>query len=335
MIEFKQVKIKRNNKSIPDVIFASNEIALEVSDWFDLKMTAEEFFGLILLRLGFKADDHVLFGNYDKNEHSFQCLVNDKDVYDVKFKNIDFGKSYTEVIINKGDIEYGYGCVPREHTELGMIISLAWYRKKLINGMEYMRVLSSDSAKFLFRLGDYSLEFEVDKPTSVKLSLFDDNGRYSKYRVNNEDKLVEYLSSLTFPNSIVDIYKKICEISLSDVGQYPKFFLKVSKKLESGEMVITDLIDLKYGNMEFFTMTKDGKTVTINDRDKTLECSSLNQLFKFSVSPDNTINCSFSAKDIEEMANYSQNLIFRDFGESLEESVYVRKLATETFPRRR
>ena len=58
--------------------------------------------------------------------------------------------------------------------------------------------------------------------------------------------------------------KKICEISLENIKNYPKISIEVKRKEIDNSDKITDNILIRNGILKKFTMTKNKKTVTID-----------------------------------------------------------------------
>lgn len=58
--------------------------------------------------------------------------------------------------------------------------------------------------------------------------------------------------------------KKICEISASSVNDSPSFKIEVKRKLDKENNKTTDMISLNHGQLKKFTITKDGRTITID-----------------------------------------------------------------------
>ena len=122
------------------------------------------------------------------------------------------------------------------------------------DGVSYVRKLSNDRVYINLCYDDYKLELEVVKPKNLDLSLYDSDWGYSRYRLDNEIGVKNYLLDF-FPiiisGDIVSVYKEIVKLSFdNDVSRYPEFILKFSFCDK-----ITDLIHLKYGVLERFGVT--------------------------------------------------------------------------------
>lgn len=254
-----------NDRSIPMVEFNNClELEMILSDWLSNNRTLQENTGLLLYKLGLVSDglDKVLIFNYNKGDNSFICMINSEEYYYIKLKNLNLDGFNPEIEVRKGNQRYVYECISIPNIELGMRI----YMKEYCiyeNKICFTRSLSMDSVVFNIDYGKYILEFGVSKPNDLNVSLFDGLGNYSYYSLENEEELMRYFKSLKFPVSIIDIYKRICEISLGDVNKYPRILLKIYKRDKYLNKRVVDLVHLSYGNLLEFGMT-------IKNRNRTL-----------------------------------------------------------------
>lgn len=261
--------VKNIDRTIPNVSFNEcNDLKLLITDWLGNENTASENLGLLMYKLGIVVDrdDIVQIYNFNNRDCSFRCVVNDMNVYDIRIKNLNVLGFNTEIEISNFNVKKVYECIPMNEIDLGMRV-IQKEHSVYQNGVCYTRGLSRDKALFTVRKKNYVLEFGVSKPNDVVVPLFGDDGRYAKYEVDNELELVKYLNELNFNESIVDIYKKICEISLSDVSKYPRIFVKMYIDNFKSQK-ITGLIHLMNGQLEKFGMAIDSADrIVFIDRD--------------------------------------------------------------------
>ena len=263
MFELKSNIVKKYDRSVPDVNFENDEILWKLVNIINTDRNIYQYIGLLLLRFGFEPEDSVLLCNYNHDDCSFDCVLNKKECYRIKF-NFPCSK----IIISRHNMIYGYECEPLECSELKMKVSLGSYSYTYEDGMRFTRYLSREKVRFAISICDYVLEFELDKPDDIDLGLFDEYGSYAKYRLDNEEDLTNYLSSLKiFSKSIVDIYYELCEKYIDDVRRYPNFSLKLSTLDSDGNLKLIDLIHLKYGELEKFGMTAYGRTIFLDKDD--------------------------------------------------------------------
>ena len=196
---------------------------LELASVFNTNKNMYYFMGLVLLRLGFEPEDNILLTNYNRDDCSFLCVVNDDNYYKIRIDKND-----SEIVMNTFSSEFGYVCEEQSFSEIGMRISLGRYTIGYSNGVKFTRYFSRENMKFKFEFRNYILDLELEKPKGLELPLFKD-GIYQKYKLENEEDLVEYMIGLGTNINVVDCYKKLCELYIGDVSKYPQFILRKSK----------------------------------------------------------------------------------------------------------
>ena len=178
-------------------------------------------------------------------------------------------------------------------------------------------------------MGEYRLELKLDKPNDVRLPLFDEKGTYAKYKLENEEEIFDYFGSLTFPISIIDIYKEISSKFLGDISKYPEFSLKLSKITKSGEVKVTDFIDLSNGNFERMGMITDNDYVVCLDKNDNwrveLPACKTNPSHFTMVSDGGKIACTFNFDDNRCIRDYVNKPLSVDINVANEEIASVKK----------
>lgn len=333
MLDVKSMTEKKYDRSIPKISFENEGIILELLDLINNDMSIYQYMGLLLLNLGFETEDNIFLCNYDKKDNSFDCMLNNNERYRIKF---NFDNNQIDVTIHNN--VYGYECEKIERSELGMRVSLGSYTYEYDDGMKFTRVLSRDKAKFIVSLCGYIMELELEKPDDVILPMYDDKGCYAKYRLDNEDNLTKYLCSfVVFDNSIIDIYKKLCEVYIDDVSRYPDFSLKMSTPDEDGNLKIIDLIHLKYGELEEIAVTKDERTIFLDKYNNwSFEAPAEDLLpVNFSMTSKNgKVSCVFSAMEDYDLARqYLPDGLENDMDIANEEVIKIRRKVREVFNR--
>lgn len=334
MFDLKNNSVKRFDMTIPSVNFENENIILELGQLCNTDKNMYYYMGLVLLRLGFDPEDSVLLSNYDKENYSFDCVVNDECCYKIR---ID--KSSSEIVMNTLNSEFGYVCEEQSFSEIGMRISLGRYSINYPNGVKFTRYLSRQDMKFKVELSGCILELELSRPKGLELPLFID-GIYAKYKLDNEEDLVEYITGLDTNISLVDIYKKLYESYIGDISKYPRFMLRKSKKI-NGELKATDLILLKDGKLEQIGVTHYDRTVFLDKDDNwSYEIPMEGSLpVDFSMSfQDGKKTCTFSffedeefSSDCIDMMDYIKNGIRDDVRIAMDEVTYVRRKVLEIF----
>jgi len=294
-------------KSIPTIIFNDcNELELLLGDWLGNNKSSYENMGLLMYKLGIVQDENVIIQicKYRKEDNSFYCIVDSGQIYQIRFKNLNVKEFNPEIEVSVCNEKFTYECIPMNMNELGMRViqkSYSIYQ----NGITYIRYLSMDNALYVVDNGRYVLEFGVSKPKEMTLPLFDGQGNYSKYKLNNEEDLVSYLISLDYPLSVIDVYNDIKRISLGDVNEYPRLLLKISKKnLKLGNKV-TDLIHINNGVLDNFGISVNGRVIMLDkDGNWSYESDDNSSSIKISLDENtNKINYNICVNNYENLDN--------------------------------
>lgn len=279
------------NRFVPKVSFDSKELEAYMFDFvcknMGDSMSVRGYLGLVMIRLGFDVDDKIELCNFnrDKKEDYFLCKVNNMECYDIKFENISDRKRHTKITLVNNNIAITYECFPLKVSELGVRIVPVMECVEYENGSSYIREYSREDVKIKIISGNYRFELEVVKPKELELPLYDRDGLFSRYRLDNEDVLRDILLGYFLKWNVKDIismYKDICEISLgSDMYKYGELYLKY---INNGE--ITDIIHLKKGELENFGMTlpEMGRALFLNkDGSWSYKMNDRNDLFSYSM----------------------------------------------------
>lgn len=254
------------DRTVPVVNFDSKELEGFMYDFMmeningntfvEMDKSINEYIGSVMLRLGFKSDDKIVLRDRYRSDNSrtISCVVNDLGYYEIKFMNVGNSRLNTEITLVCYNEECTYECIPYRLSGIGIRMFKTKEEEMYADGVSYVRELSDDRAKFNLIYDDYELELCVEKPKSLELPLYDSNWEYSRYRLDNELILKCYLLDF-FPiimsGDIVNVYKEIVKLSLgNDVSKYPEIVLKFSYCNK-----VTDLIYLKYGELERFGVT--------------------------------------------------------------------------------
>ena len=212
-------------------------------------------FGSILKRASVDKDEICTLTNLDEKNFSFNCHL-ERANKDAKITlrwgdPIDEPAHFTyedQDISSTYEYFYFRGERPSELTLTSYTINDG---EKAFN-----RKLFSHIAYFIVADDKHNLSITIRKPAT--------NGYSSeKYRLNNEDELQEYLLNVALPVDIDELYKRIRDISLGDISEYPEIHI-IAKDITNGEDKITDEIVLVGGDLYVHTNTKNGRTITID-----------------------------------------------------------------------
>lgn len=184
----------------------------------------------------------------------------------------------------------------------------------------YLRNYSNDKVDINVSYNDYRFYLEVYYGAG-----------FSTRKLDNEKELMKYLVGLTFPISIVDVYKKICEISLGDVSKYSRIVIRCCNVKDNVKE--TDLIVLEDGNFGEFGITKNDKTIFIDKYGNyTYRMSDLTTDVEISISSDDRTKCEISTKDGNCMDEYIDSLlVVTDINDARYEKEETKKLVRTIF----
>ena len=273
----------------------------------------ESEFSIILSKVGIDKTETCILDNLDIDTFSFNChLFNAKRDVKISLRISDPDYITIEDKDTTKTYEYFYYLDGRP-SELTLDSFTIKNEETVFN-----RDLWVTKAYFTVTSGDYSLSIGVDKPDREYCP--------NNYRLANEEQLQEYLLGISLPTDISELYKKVRDISLGDVSDYPEISFQV-KKLGNGdeEETLTDSIILKDGKMQSFTRTKDGRTVTLDKNDNWLFTS---PKLSINSSNDGKINYSLSMNSYEELV---ANLLVNQFPNVNEEVFEVKQLVKTIF----
>ena len=328
MVELKRNVTRMRGRGIPGISFENEETKLGIANLYSDKEDIYEYLALILLRFEFEPEDMIFICNYNKEDNSFDC-VRDKEF--VCRLRID--KDNNEIIVSKYNEERGYKCIIEERAEIGMIIMLDRYIYMCQDGTVYARYFSRDYAKFVVEDCGYRLELQIDRPKYIKLDLFDEDGKYAKYRLDNETYIMEYLMEYALYQDITNVYNTLSIHYLDDVSRYPNFYLRKYKIGKNEKLV--DLVHLKNGELEKFGMTDYGMTVFLDkDNNWTYKVSKDDAVpVDFSMSScDGKVSRSFSFDEKDtSVKEYIDNEIDSEVETALDEVRDIKKLTRRMF----
>jgi len=113
-------------------------------------------------------------------------------------------------------------------------------------------------------------------PISCKIKIKNDKYTFSlfTYSINpnnkndlilpNEEEVKKYLLSLTFPINITEVYTNLYNLSLINYDSINNLSIRV-EKINENHSVITDEIIINNDKLDLLTVTKNGKTITLDN----------------------------------------------------------------------
>lgn len=269
---------------VPDVIFEDIELQVMIGWWlgllslpvgYDIELRngiflgAKEYyvskkqfdeitfmFGMVLKKMGIDSNETCVLSQFDKDKFMFHCHFNEMGKSaKISMEWGDMIDVVPELTIDYDNLSKTYEFYSgRKNRE--MRLELTHYE---IMNSENGNVLWHDVSAYRSSMGvncdEYHFLLEVDQPVGDSSDLF---------RLKNEKELEQYLLGLSFPVAIDEVYHKICDLALDSMYIYPSLLLKVEKEINGETVFVTDLVATQNGQMTDFTITRDGRTISID-----------------------------------------------------------------------
>ena len=344
-------KMEHKLMDIPKVVFEDLELQVTIGQWLGIlssqkgfgnseftiytHLNAEELmermdipfekleeitakFGFLLRLTGIESEETCILNKFNKDEFSFNCHF-DNSGNDAKISlrwesMMDCGPEFIIEYPNERKT-YDYH---KEYKDSPTRLELQHYTiNNPLNGNSYHRLLSPYNAYFTLENCEYSFLVKIGKPESIETDVFS----YYAFSLENEEELKQYLLGLTFPFEIREVYKKICEISVKSIGEYPNFIMELKRTIDEKNSKQTDLISLKHGQLNKFVTSKNEKTIAFDGDGNWSYCSP-----KLIISQTHNGNINYSLNEIlsNELSNVSSP--FEQFNEVSQEVEQVKRL---------
>lgn len=335
----------------PIVIFDNDNVEKMISYWLEIDGDyTNTYLEIILGKLGFGFDDKVYVYGYTKN-CDLLFRVNDYEEYRINMSSKD---NIPVVSFIKDEVSDEYLCIVDKYGRFEVELKLLGYKdnefmveekeeiKEDVSKVNDVQVIEDEEEKHLDPFEEMSssrgyLNYRVVNGLYVIELNFSKYELY--YGILNRQKVFEYLSTLSFPVSIFDVYKKICEIAqITDINKFSLFDLRILKwtlnEELGGDYEITDLITLSDGELIELMVTRNGKQIYSN-QEGNWSCDMDKSLVEFTTIKNyNSISFNtkvkFKNEDIidEEVAN-------EDVMNAKIEVAKVKKLAKDTFTKKK
>lgn len=352
--------IKGKNPSYPIVKFKSKELEKRLSSCYVWNKPISKCLDEILSELGLDANAEILIDGYKdlKKEiadyrpgFSIACFKSMKPIFNLRFI-YEYNSFHVSHIICSNE---PFSSIKREyrisHSNGKLKLAEDSYEETFYKGgRKYYRNFSPEVAKYRMTLGEDELVLTIEcSREEAESNRFVTNKNYVP---RNEKQLVDYITDLTFPISIEEVYKKIEEISLGpDISQYPFIHLLIKNRENA-----TDRIELENGKCSKFMKTKNGKSISIdengswaykldtgvlsedilddNAQKDTLSSTPLNQpTIKFTMSGmGDRISYEVQADSSSELDNYAKDLASYDIAVAKEEVKEAQGLVRKLIP---
>lgn len=282
-------------------------------------------FAKLLLQAGISSDEVVSISDFNEEKGTFNCSLEKAD------KTIEMSYSY-------GNLDDFPALVFKEGEDITNYDFLDAYedRPRGLRLAHYTRTNPETGVKYWFYNtefffscnvidGDYEISMHFDYPEHL------DDLRVNPYVDIN--KMRDVFLGVRLPQNALDTFSIVNSCLLTNYRLFPKFEIKEVKKeiipttgYKKVKEIVTNSVLLCKGQKKQVVVTKDGKTITINDDnswvnssdDKTIALSSQGQV-------------SYNAISIL-MDNLSLVSPATDYEEALKEVEDVRRLTLTTLP---
>ena len=338
----------------PIVMFLNDDVNKMISYWLEISEEyTNTYLGLIMAKLGFGCDDTICVYGYNKNCDLF-FKVNDCEEYCINMSSKD---NIPVVIFKKDQTADKYLCLFDKYNKFEVRLELIDKLENIstTNNKEFNNV---DDGK---NIEDKVIEDKVQEKEHIDTyeDLSSSKGYlyykvvsdmyvvelcFSKYElyygILNRAKVFEYLSNLEFPVSIFDVYKKICEIAkITNIDKFSLFDLRILKWKEdeelNGDYEMTDLITLSDGELVSLMVSRNGKQIYSNN-ESIWTCDMDNSLVEFNtIKKDNSISFNTNVKLKEDNKFYTEEMAQEEMICAKIEVTKVKKLAMDTFSKKK
>lgn len=312
-------EIDDSRKNYPLVVYENNKIRNNIYEW--VKSLGGKSFREVLLDIGFSESDIIYI--YDKSNSvlEYYYSVNSDKVNKDNYLKLSYGAFLdrgSTIILYNGEDYKDYEFIDCNFDTDKKSFMLAIDEKNIdINGKCYVRNYYSNMACFEIKNDEYKFVFDFGNLSSI-----DDTDVLT---VNNEDKLCEYLCSLSFPIDVIDVYKNIINICDMDFSKYTFFEIKcIPDKNLSKE----DVLELRNGEFSKLKTTRNGKRICLNCYD-VWEYENFNDAFlvKFSInSSKNNVSYNVSGVNDKVIDSYTLGLLKSDINSARNEIEDTKKL---------
>ena len=290
---------------MPRVIINDKSLLLILGEWLKIENLNESDANLEKLEETIKYDLSQIFSmaGIDKSEI---CILDqyycDDERLTCHFINANNGAKMSLFIGSGQKITIDY---KNEEKVLGFyrdlkeneikLYAIRYVYKNKTNGNKYIRYLFSS-------VGGLTIKNDGDK--YLYLSIVPKEHDESIYYFDNEEKVKEYLCSLSFPVNIVEVYDKLSEITNGLLRNCNRLALEQRKIIDEDYSELMDTIALINGELLKFKITRGDKTITINNNGS---WSFKTAKFSMSKGADGSFDYSAHLKQDERLRDFDWN----------------------------
>lgn len=202
---------------------------------------------------------------------------------------------------------------------VGSVPILRKYSIQLNEDVTLTREYSSEEVLFIIEGKTNHLVIRVKKPVSKVVE--------NNYQLDNEMLVLDYLKTLTGAYDVMDIYNKLCELSLgNDVSMYQEITVCESVKNEYGCCYCdTNVISVRNGYIDSVVRTIGDKTITLQGNGNWSYMLS-DEFVNFRINSGKTMKYHIETKSEKEMDDYTDGLLRYDVNSAKREVEETREL---------
>jgi len=308
-----------DKKNYPLVVYENDVIRKHIHEW--VKFLGAKSFRQILLDIGFSESDVIYIYNKINSNLEYYYSVNGREINLDNYIKLSYGcfmDRGSTIDIYNGDNYRDYEFIDNNFGTDKNSFMLSIDEKNIdIDGKCYVRKYYPNMASFEIKDKEYEFIFD-----------FGNVGRINDtdvLKVNNEDRLCDYLCNLEFPVDVIDVYKNIVNICDMDFSKYTFFEIKCIPRKVSFK---GDVLELRNGEFREIKTTKDGKRVCLNCYDVwEYEMVEDDSLVRFSMNcSNNNVSYKVSSRDDKEIDSYTDGLLEYDISVARSEIEDTKKL---------
>lgn len=288
------IKTGGNGMFVISHLDASELLARKMISQSDLDLITKRFAN-ILKMAGFGEGNTCVLDRFDDENLTFRCVFSETgEVADMRVRFGSWVDNGPELYIDFDGIKtvYDFWHANEEQPDR---LDLQSVTKDIDgNGKNFHHYASQYTYYGDVYDDENRVYVQIDYPERL------DKGKENPYI--DMDKMEEAISSVTFPISIEDLCSKVSGALKVEPKAFNKISIKVRKMKGRKELNVTDQADFNQGNLVTLTVTKNGKTITIDQFDA---WSYTTPTYKVNQTADNKWNCAYTNMPLTEFVTMS------------------------------
>ena len=240
-------KTAQDTTEMPVVIIKSNGLAFSIANWFGNKKTATEGMSEILFELGYGSEETVILDDFSISEFSFACSTDSNK--NMRITLVPSSLEENAVVITETDgtttkAVRTYECIHRLENNREHLKPYNCEITSKTNGNIFSQTYAQHhwEAEITNEKDEKTYTFYIK---TVKPKINAESYAVTKdgfFELDNAEELQKYLLGLSFPVDFEEVYKKLCEISLTPVSEFPNLFISETLKTKHNDPKTTNYI---------------------------------------------------------------------------------------------